>query len=88
MSISHNLVALFEVLVYKQDGRIPGPEVSNVGGEDAVALKMEKIRLEIEQLQRQRREVHANIASGANNNAALLQRFRQIKVIWKVQNKM
>ena len=45
-------------------------------GEDAVALKMQQISGEIEELQRQKREVQANIASGASNNAALLQRFR------------
>merc|ERR1719189_1976683 len=45
-------------------------------GEDAVALRMQQISGEIEELQRQKREVQANIASGASNNAALLQRFR------------
>merc|ERR1712061_823968 len=45
-------------------------------GEDAVALKMQQISGEIEELQRQKREVQANIASGASNNAALFQRFR------------
>ena len=49
-----------------------------VSGENAVALKMESISQEIAQLERQRREVQANIASGASNNAALLQRFRYI----------
>ena len=41
-----------------------------------MALKMQQISGEIEELQRQKREVQANIASGASNNAALLQRFR------------
>ena len=43
-----------------------------------MALKMQQINREIEDLQRQKKEVQANIAGGASNNAALLQRFRYI----------
>ena len=48
-----------------------------------MALKMQQISGEIEELQRQKREVQANIASGASNNAALLQRFRYKQLKYK-----
>jgi len=61
------------------DHRISNPNDNSgslAGGENAVALKMQQINREIEDLQRQKKEVQANIAGGASNNAALLQRFR------------
>ena len=66
---------------FLQDHRISNPNDNSgslAGGENAVALKMQQINREIEDLQRQKKEVQANIAGGASNNAALLQRFRYI----------
>ena len=66
-------------LHFLQDHRISNPNDNSgslAGGENAVALKMQQINREIEDLQRQKKEVQANIAGGASNNAALLQRFR------------